>query len=225
MVDNLEYNSTREKLIIPEYGRNIQKMVEQCCQISDRDTRNSSARAIISAMAQIQGFKTDPTIEQLHKLWDHMIIISRFRLDVESPFDMPEESTKSFSPEKPTYNTAISNNYRSYGHNMKGLADAICQVKDDSERQKLTFQLANHIKKCYLQWNRDSVTDDLIINQLRILSGGKLDIPDNTLLMSTSEIMELYQTELTTSTKKSTKQADEKNKKITNGRKKGKKKK
>lgn len=222
MVDNLEYNSTREKLIIPEYGRNVQKMVEQCCKISDREERNKSARSIISAMAQIQGFKTDPTDEQLHKLWDHLIIISRFRLNIDAPYERPEDIQETFHPEKPTYNTAITNSYRSYGRNMKGLADTIALVEDLEERQKLTLLLANHMKKCYLQWNRDSVTDDVIISQLRILSGGKLSVPDDTLLMPSNVIMELYHNDAAVPTKMPKKNIEDKTKK-NNGKKKSKK--
>lgn len=217
MVDNLEYNSTREKLILPEYGRNIQKMIEHCCSLATRNERNSSARAIIAAMIQVQGFKSEPNAEQLHKLWDHLFIISQFRLDADSPFDIPLPQNKTNGlPEKPTYNTAVINNYRSYGRNMKGLADAICNIKDPETKQTLTINLANHIKKCYLQWNRDSVTDDVIINQLRVISSGKLDIPDDISLMSTAEILALYQTE-SFNPSKSTKKTDEKQKK-TNGK-------
>ncbi|MDD4847258.1 MAG: DUF4290 domain-containing protein [Bacteroidales bacterium] len=214
MVDNLEYNSTREKLFLPEYGRNIQKMVEQCCKIKNREERNKSAKSIITAMIQIQGIKTEPNTEQLHKLWDHLFIISQFQLDADSPFEIPQPQEKvNIPPEKPTYNTAVVNNYRSYGHNMKGLADSICQIDNLELKNTLTFNLANHIKKCYLQWNRDSVTDDFIINQLRILSAGKLDLPDNTILMTTAEILELFQAETNVLSKNAPKKVEDKSKK------------
>lgn len=211
MIDNLEYNSTREKLILPEYGRNIQKMVEQCCLLPNREDRNSSAGAIIAAMAQVQGFKAEPNTEQLHKLWDHLFIISQFQLDADSPFVIPSPQEKSNNPpEKPTYNTAIVNNYRSYGQNMKGLAETIAKIENPEIKKNLTINLANHIKKCYLQWNRDSVTDDVIINQLRVLSAGKLDIPENISLMTTAEIFGLYQTESNNPIRNGSKKTDDK---------------
>lgn len=213
MISQLEYNSTREKLIIPEYGRNIQKMVEYCCTIANREERNASARAIIATMAQIQGIKPESNIEQQHKLWDHLFIISRFQLDVDAPFEKPENNNTSFHPEKPIYNTAITNNYRSYGHNLKEIIDVTCKIEHAESRKRQAIQLANHIKKCYLQWNRESVTDEIIINQLRILSGGKLDVPENTTLMSTAEIAELYKTDNNMTSKNATKNGDEKNKK------------
>lgn len=222
MVDNLEYNSTREKLIIPEYGRNIQKMVEFCCTIENRDERNANARAIISAMIQVQGYKTEPNIEHLHKLWDHLFMISEFKLDIDAPFEIPTQlENREFNPEKPTYNTAIVNNYRSYGHNVQALVDMVCEIQDQEIKNSLTLNLANYLKKSYLQWNRDSVTDDVIINQLKAVSKGRLVLSETQPLMTTAEILSLYHNDSYMQNRYSSKKSDPKTKKMMmNGRKK-----
>lgn len=221
MVDNLEYNSTREKLIIPEYGRNIQKMVEYCCSIKDREERNSNARAIIAAMIQVQGYKTEPNSEHLHKLWDHLFMISRFQLDIDSPFEKPQQfEDREFNPEKPTYNTAIANNHRSFGHNVEALVSMVCEIQDQEIKNNLTINLANYLKKSYLQWNRDSVTDDVIINKLKIISKGRLALPEDKPLMPTSEILALYHNDSYMQGKFPSKRNDTKAKKNMNEKKK-----
>lgn len=191
MVDTLEYNSTREKLFIPEYGRNIQKMAEHCVTIPDREERTQMAQVVIEVMALIHNYNIENNPETLHKLWDHLFIISDFKLDVDAPFPKPEKKNLIFEPEKPAYNVDETSSFRNYGKNVKQLIQAACEIEDEDERQKMAVMLANHIKKSHLTWSRDIIPDELIIDQVRRFSHGRLVLPPDTVLMDAQDVYTL----------------------------------
>jgi hypothetical protein len=188
-MDTLEYNSTRKPMMIPEYGRNIQKMVEYCVSIPDRDERNRLTQMVIDIIALIHNINIKNNEETLHKLWDHVFIISNFKLDVDAPFPMPEEKSLVFEPEKPSYNTEkAEGDFRNYGKNIKQFIQGIATIEDEEERNKLALLLANHMKKTYLAWNHDVIPDEIILEHLYRFSNRKLALPADTVLISANEI-------------------------------------
>lgn len=183
----MEYNSQREHLIIPEYGRNIQKMIEYTVGIEDEEKRTKSAKVIISMMAQLNpGVKDSADFQR--KLWDHMYIISKFRLVVDSPFPPPSQEELAKKPERIPYSDGKIK-YRHYGKNIENIIDKAVDYEDGLEKEALIHTIANHLKKSYLNWNRDSVADDMIIKQLFDMSKGKLELHEDKQLSSTPDIL------------------------------------
>ena len=177
MTNALEYNSERSKLIIPEYGRHLQKMVEYTVEIEDDKERNKVARSIISVMGNMNPHLRDVPDFQ-HKLWDQLFIISDFKLDVESPFPKP---TREMLAERPDMLEYPENNpkYRFYGNNIKRMIDAAKDYEEGDFKEALVLTIANHMKKSYLNWNRDSVDDEVIFDHLKDLSNGKINLKNS----------------------------------------------
>ena len=183
----MEYNTTRNSLTMPEYGRNIQKMIKYAISIEDRIKRNKLANVIVNIMSQ-RNPKIKDTGDFRQKLWDHLFIISEFKLDVDSPFPMPDKNVLYNKPQPVRY----SNNnikYRYYGKNIENIIDKAIQYEEGPEKEALIKTIANHIKKLYLTWNRESVNDDLIYNHLKELSKGKLILREDIRLNETSDIL------------------------------------
>ncbi|PIF01200.1 MAG: methionyl-tRNA formyltransferase [Maribacter sp.] len=174
LVENLEYNTEREKLIIPEYGRNFQKMVNHAVSIEDRDERNKVAQAIISVMGNMQPHLRDVPDFQ-HKLWDQLFIMSDFKLDVDSPFPITSKEVLQQRPEPLGYPQNFPK-YRFYGNNIKRMIDVAVQWDKGDMRDGLEYAIANHMKKCYLNWNKDTVDDKVIYDHLYELSDGQIDL-------------------------------------------------
>lgn len=174
LVENIEYNTERTKLIIPEYGRHFQKMVDHAISIEDPVERNKVAQSIISVMGNIQPHLRDVPDFQ-HKLWDQLFIMSDFKLDVESPFPI---TTKEMLQEKPEPLEYPQNfpKYRFYGNNIKRMIDVAVKWEKGDLRDGLEYAIANHMKKCYLNWNKDTVEDKNIFKHLLELSDGAIDL-------------------------------------------------
>lgn len=207
----MEYNSSRPQLIIPEYGRNIQNMVKFCRNVEDRDERNKVARAIISVMGQLFPYLRD--IEDYkHKLWDHLHIMAEFELDVDSPYPKPEPEQLNMDPERIPY-PKREFNYGHYGRWLEGLLQKATAMEEGDERDTLTLILANLMKKHYITWNRSSVEDHVILNQLKELSGGKLQLKEGQTLTPTQELQkEIPQTHTGQAKKQNRKPPSSKNK-------------
>ncbi|MGB5942806.1 MAG: DUF4290 domain-containing protein [Leeuwenhoekiella sp.] len=174
MIDQLEYNTEREQLIIPEYGRHIQKMVNQAIEIEDDAERNKVAQSIIAVMGNLQPhFRDVPDFQ--HKLWDQLFIISDFKLDVESPYGKPDREELMARPEPLGYPQNFPK-YRFYGNNIKRMIDVAVNWEKGEKREALEFAIANHMKKCFLNWNRDTVDDEVIFKHLTELSDGKINL-------------------------------------------------
>ena len=173
-VENLEYNTERPKLIIPEYGRHFQKMVDYAVSIEDDAERNKIAKAIISVMGNLQPHLRDVPDFQ-HKLWDQLFIMSDFRLEVDSPFAKPEREVLEQRPDPLEY-PQNHPKYRFYGNNIKRMIDVAIKWEKGDMREGLEYAIANHMKKCYLNWNKDSVDDKVIFEHLFELSDGKIDL-------------------------------------------------
>ncbi len=184
--EHLEYNTTREKLVIREYGRNIQKMVNFAKTIEDKDERTRFCHFIVQIMGQTHVQKEGGDVKR--KLWDHMHIISNFELDVDSPYPLPSYEELVAKPDPLSYSKRPIE-YRQYGRNIELIIDKAIEFEEGEQKQALIKIIANHLKKLYLNWNRESVSDELIDQHLQSISNGKLKVPEDVTLNSTSEIL------------------------------------
>ncbi len=173
-LEQLEYNTGRTQLIIPENGRHFQKMIDSALEVDDRVERNKIANAIVSVMGNMHPHLRDVPDFQ-HKLWDQLFIMSDFKLDVDAPFPKPSKEELSQKPEVLPYPQNFPK-YRFYGNNIKRMIDIAVDWEDAEKREALALAIANHMKKCYLNWNKDTVEDVVIFEHLRELSEGKLDL-------------------------------------------------
>jgi Domain of unknown function (DUF4290) len=169
----MDYNSQRKKLPLPEYGRNIQNMVNYLFTIEDKEKRNRSAQVVIDVMGNLYPYLRD-VAEFKHKLWDHLAIMADFKLDIDYPYNPP---TPDILTEKPNIVPYAHNNirYKHYGYIMESLIKKTTEFEGE-EKEFLVELLANHMKKSYLAWNKDGVDDDKIFQDLKELSKGKLNI-------------------------------------------------
>ncbi len=174
MIDNLQYNTERNLLAIPEYGRHIHKMIQQVMAEQDKEQRNKQAQAIIGIMGNLNPHLRDVADFQ-HKLWDQLFIMSDFELDVNAPFPKPDPEVLAAPPTPLEYPQSYPK-YRFYGNNIKGMIDVLVGWEEGELKQALTYVIANHMKKCFLNWNKDTVEDQVIFNHLAELSDGKIVI-------------------------------------------------
>ncbi len=185
--ENLQYNTQRGNLLIAEYGRNVQKMVEIALSIEDRQKRNAAAQNIVNVMALLNPQVRD-VADFKHKLWDHLFIISDFKLDVDSPYPIPEKDAIKAPPKRLSYPKADMK-YKYYGKVMEGMIKQTANLKDSPEKIQITQNLANFMKMSYLTWNKDTVDDSTIFKHLEELSKGKMKMDDSVKLNHTSEIL------------------------------------
>ncbi|SHH69851.1 DUF4290 domain-containing protein [Winogradskyella jejuensis] len=178
MIDDLEYNTEREHLIIPEYGRHLQKMINHAKSRETKEERNKLAKAIISVMGNLQPHLRDVPDFQ-HKLWDQLFIMADFDIDVDSPYDKPEREVIQARPEPLKY-PQNHPKYRFYGNNIKTMIDVAITWEEGEMREALVYTIANHMKKSFLNWNKDTVEDDVIFDHLFELSNGKLNLKEST---------------------------------------------
>ena len=183
----LTYNTEKEKIAIPEYGRCIQEMIKKLPEIEDRQQRTEAAKYIISVMVQM-----NPQIKESsdweHKLWDHLYIISNYQLDVDSPFAPPTIESQRKKPQHIGYqNNDIK--YGHYGQYLIKMIEAASQEENDEVREALAYSLASQMKRNYLDWNKSVVNDQVILDDLKNISGGRLVIGEESKLNSTSDIL------------------------------------
>ena len=187
----LAYNTDTKKLVIPEYGRNVQKMVQHAINIEDTEQRNKSANVIIKVMDLINPNTNNSNSEEhAQKLWAHLHIISNFELEVESPYKKPEKELYQSKPDEVPY-PKNDIRFKHYGKIMEDMVKSASELSEGEDKEKLVKHIANLLKTSYLQWNRDSVNDSLIIKQLEELSDGKLTISADK-LRDTSDIVRTF---------------------------------
>ncbi|MFM1808265.1 MAG: hypothetical protein RLZZ242_990 [Bacteroidota bacterium] len=184
-LEYLEYNTSRSQLIIPENGRHFQKMINSALEVGDREERNKMAHAIVSVMGNMYPHLRDVPDFQ-HKLWDQLFIMSDFKLDVDAPYPKPSKEELSQKPEVLPYPQNFPK-YRFYGNNIKRMIDIAVQWQDVEKREALAFAIANHMKKSYLNWNKDTVEDAVIFEHLYELSEGRLDLKSQSEKLTESE--------------------------------------
>lgn len=179
----MQYNTQRKKMKLPEYGRSIQNMVDYAVTIEDKAERQRCANTIISIMGNMNPQLRDVT-DFNHKLWDHLAIMSDFKLDIDYPYEIVPKDHLESRPEMVHYpNSKIKHMH--YGRTLEMLIKAACEFEDGVERDNIIALIANHMRKSYTTWNKDVVEDQKIIDDLYQLSDGKLTI--------TPEILQLMQ--------------------------------
>ena len=183
-MEALQYNTKRKPLIIPEYGRHIHLMIDQVHEIEDREKRNKMARAIIGVMGNLNPHLRDVPDFQ-HKLWDQLFIMSDFKLDVDCPFEKPQEEVLKARPQRISYPVSVQK-YRFYGNNIIKMIMVAKGWEEGEMKDALVYNIANHMKKCFLNWNKDSVEDTLIFEHLKELSENNLKVKDSLLPLTES---------------------------------------
>ena len=174
----LTYNTQLKKLVLPEYGRNIQQMVDHCLTIEDKEERTRCAYSIINTMGNL--FPNLRDIEDFkHKLWDHLAIMSDFKLDIDYPCDVIKPESLNSFPEKVDYYTSPIK-YRHYGRSIELMIANASSMSVGVERDALILLVANHMKKLMLSVNSEGVDDTKILKDLRELSHGAINLnPEN----------------------------------------------
>ena len=170
----MEYNTQRKKMELPEYGRSVQNMVDHALTIEDRKERQRCANTIINIMGSMFPHLRDvPDFK--HKLWDHLAIMSDFKLDIDYPFEIVKKEDLVMKPEKVTYSGG-SIRYRHYGRILEELVKKASVVEDEAERKALVKLLAIQMKKSLNNWNKDGMEDQKIVDDLREYSKGAIDL-------------------------------------------------
>jgi len=177
--------SPRKELILPEYGRNIQKMIEHAVTIEDREERTRCAKSIIRIMGamfpylrDIEGFK--------YKLWDHLAIMSNFQLDVDYPFEIVQKDNTSPKPQKLPYRSRKAK-FAHYGKTVEQYINEASKIEDKEKQQKLIMFICNYMKKSLLEWNREIATDKKVINDFKELSHNELIVSEDEQFMTQDE--------------------------------------
>ena len=177
MPNQFDYNSTRNKLILSEYGRNVQNMVKYIVALPTKEERNRYAQVVIDLMGFLNPHLRD-VADFKHKLWDHLHIISDFQIDVDSPYPKPSPEAIHLKPEPLRYpHQRIK--FKHYGKTIELMIEKAKSIEDPERKRHMVQAVANFMKMAYVQWNKDSVTDESILADLYRLSGGELKLEEN----------------------------------------------
>lgn len=172
-----DYNTTRKKLILAEYGRNVQNMVKYIVELPTKDERNRYAQVVIDLMGFLNPHLRD-VADFKHKLWDHLHIISDFKIDVDSPYPKPSEDAIRFKGAPLTYPQQRIK-YKHYGKTVELMINRAKTIEEPERKQQMVQSIANFMKMAYVTWNKDSVADETIIKDLREMSNGALQLEEN----------------------------------------------
>ena len=186
----MEYNTTRPKLMLPEYGRNVQNMIVHAIEIEDRTERNRAAQAIIEVMGQLNPHLRDVD-DYRHKLWTHLFVMSDFKLEADSPYELPKPEELAARPERVEYPTSKIR-YGHYGKYTQKILEQSTEIEDEKEKGYLTRTMANFMKKQFLVFNNDAVENNVIANQMAELSKKELVLENPDDLLSTNAILKAY---------------------------------
>lgn len=181
----MDYNTQREKLILPEYGRNIQKMIDHAVTIKDEEARNLAANTIISVMGNLHPALRENR-DYKHKLWDHLHFISNFKLDIDSPFEVPEPEQFERKPDPVPYPSG-SIRYKHYGKIVEGLIEKAVKIEDEELKSDYVRFIANHMKLSHSTWSKEGVPDEVIFKALKLLSNGRLSVKEGVTLIEHKE--------------------------------------
>lgn len=207
----MEYNTTRNKLLLPEYGRNVQNMITHAMEIVDRAERNRAAQAIIEVMGQLNPHLRDVD-DYRHKLWTHMFVMSDFQLDVDSPYDIPKPEDLTSRPDRVEY-PKRKMRFGHYGKYTQNILENSKDISDEKEKKYLTRTMANFMKKQFLVYNNDAVENNVIANQLKELSNNELQVENPNDLLTTNSILKAYGIQANQNRNNSKKQSKKKFKK------------
>lgn len=183
----MEYNTARGKLLLPEYGRNVQNMIMHAMEIADREERNRAAQAIIDVMGQLNPHLRDVD-DFKHKLWTHLFIMSDFQLDVDSPFEIPKQESLNEKPQLMKYPKSRIR-FGHYGQYTQKVLENSKEVEDPEAKEYLTKSMANFMKKQFLMHNNHAVENNVIVEQMAELSHGELKLENPDDLTSTNQML------------------------------------
>ncbi len=183
----MDYNTQRKQLELPEYGRTIQKMVDYCCTIEDKEERMKAADALIVIMGNMNPHLRD-VADFKHKLWDHLAIMSDFKLDINWPYPFPDKKLLKEKPEKLPYSDD-NIKFKHYGKFIQKIIKKINDYEDIEERNRLLEIMANHMKRSYMIWKKEPIPDQIIFKELSIIAEGKVDIPEDLKLKDFKEVL------------------------------------
>lgn len=184
----MDYNTQKKKLLLPEYGRNIQKMVDHLLTLQDREERTKAAKTVIDVMGNLYPHLRDVP-DFRHKLWDHLAIMSGFKLDIDTPYPLPSLEKINEKPQKLKYSTNHIK-YRHYGKLVEKLIDKIKETDDPEQKRALIVLTANHMKKSFLTWNKDSVEDEQIYNDINTYYGSTVILPEGMTLSNPKDLLQ-----------------------------------
>jgi hypothetical protein len=183
----MEYNTTRGRLILPEYGRNVQNMIAHAMEIADRNERNRAAQAIIEVMGQLNPHLRDVD-DFRHKLWTHLFVMSDFNLDVDSPYEIPKPEVLNEKPQLMDYPKS-SIKFGHYGKYTQAILEESKKIEKPTEKEYLKNTMANFMKKQYLSHNNDAVENNVIAQNLKELSKGELILENPDELVNTNTLL------------------------------------
>ena len=183
----MKYNSSRNKLRLPEYGRNIQKLVEQAVMIENKDEKAKFVQGIINLMGKMYPYLRDLR-DFKHKLWDHLVIMSDFKLGKDSHYEAPTADAYSKAPFKIPYSSKRIK-FRHYGKVITLMIDYAVKIEDIDRKNALIGLVANHMKKQYLRWNKNIIDDSIIFNDIGIISNNELKIPHGLVLTDSRDLI------------------------------------
>ena len=186
----MQYNTQQKRMPLPEYGRSIQNMVDHALTIEDRAERQRCANTIINIMGNMFPHLRDvPDFK--HKLWDHLAIMANFQLDIDYPYEIIRKDNLNTKPESIPYpSTKIR--YRHYGRTLEVLIKKAIEFPEGDEKQNLIALICNHMKKDYMAWNKETVDDRKISDDLTELSDGKLQMTDSIVRLMAERIDQNY---------------------------------
>lgn len=182
----MDYNTSRSKMIIPEYGRHIQALIDHAVKLETKEERNKMVLAIIDVMGQLNPHLRDVP-DFTHKLWDHVHIMSDFKLDVDSPYPTPKAEQFMEKPKKMPYPDGKIR-FKHYGSGTEKLIEKAVEMEEGEEKEALIESIANLMKKHYLTWGRSSVDDAQIISDIKRISRGNLEVKEDIELIATKDI-------------------------------------
>ena len=181
----MDYNTQRNKLILPEYGRNIQKMVDHAISLQDRETRNLAAQTIIQVMGNLNPHLRENR-DYKHKLWDHLHMIADFKLDIDSPFDPPEREQFERKPDPLEYPSGDIR-FKHYGKIAEEMIAKALEMEEGEMKDDFVRFIANHMKLSHITWNKEGVPDDVIVKAIREISRGRLSVKEGVTLIDPKE--------------------------------------
>lgn len=181
----MDYNTQRKKLALPEYGRHIQQMVDYIASVEDRDERNRLAKSLIAIMGNLNPHLRDIN-DFKHKLWDHLFIMSDFKLDIDSPYPIPSVEQYNEKPRRVPY-PGNPIKFKHYGRIIEMMIEKAVAMEEGPEKDSLKQLIANQMKKANITWNKESVSDDDIFRDMQTLSNGMLVMAPGSKLVDNKE--------------------------------------
>lgn len=199
----MDYNTQRQQLTQPEYGRIIQQMVDYCCTIEDKEERTKAAKTVIAIMGAAHPHLRDVT-DFKHKLWDHLAIMSDFKLDIDWPYPLPEKGLLAEKPERLKYSENRIK-FRHYGKFIEDILKKINTIDEPEKKNALIEIMANHMKRSYMVWKKEQISDETIFKELLKLTNYSVEIPEGLKLGDFREVLIIQQNQQNKQIKKKNK--------------------